>query len=361
MIFHPNTNSLLAGVAQVLLYLSVMAPVFWAPRLNYTSERVQRLLFIILICSGVNSMVGVLQVYDPGHWMPEELSRVVAVKPEYLDSLTYIVPDGRRIIRPPGLSDDPGAVSGPAIVAATLGLILLFSPVSNWKKAVALGAAVLGVVAIFLSQVRTSLLIAGGSLLVYVGLLVLHRQKAKAVILVSIAMLAAVASFSLAILLGGEVVQSRFSTLIESDPITVYYTAARGDQLEYGFKSLILEYPLGAGLGRWGMMRHYFGDEHNLDSPPIWAELEPNAWILDGGCVLLLFYTVALAVTTVDQLRISKFARSLRLRSSASTIVALNAGVLALIFGYTPFNTQVGMQYWFLAGVLHGAARVADR
>src|SRR5258707_3906701 len=66
MIFHPRTNSLLAGIAQVMLYLSVLAPMFLASHLKYTPQRVQRLLFIILVCSGINALVGVLQVYDPG-------------------------------------------------------------------------------------------------------------------------------------------------------------------------------------------------------------------------------------------------------------------------------------------------------
>src|SRR5207245_5695693 len=33
MIFHPTTNSLVAGAAQVMLYLCVMAPLFWVPSL----------------------------------------------------------------------------------------------------------------------------------------------------------------------------------------------------------------------------------------------------------------------------------------------------------------------------------------
>src|ERR1700682_599237 len=66
MIFHPTTNSFLAGAAQATLYISVLAPMFWAPHIKLTPERLQRLLFIILICSGLNSLVGILQVYDPG-------------------------------------------------------------------------------------------------------------------------------------------------------------------------------------------------------------------------------------------------------------------------------------------------------
>jgi hypothetical protein len=356
MIFHPNTNSLLAGFAQLMLYLGVIAPVFWVPRLKQTPGRIQRLLFIILICSGLNSVVGVLQVYNPGHWLPQEFSHVILESPYGLDALTYVGPDGRRIVRPPGLFDSPGAVAGPATVAATLGLIFCLGPFPLWKKAIALLAAAAGVAAIFLSCVRTSLLVAGGSLLVYVGLLAIQRQKAKAMMLLGVGALTAVAAFSLAMMLGGETVQERFSTLIEADPITVYYSAARGEQLEYGFNTLLVEYPFGAGLGRWGMMRSYFGDPDNRNSPPIWAELQPNAWVLDGGCILLTLYTLALVFTTRNDIRLARAARSSTMRFSASVIVAVNAGVLALIVGFTPFTTQIGIQYWFLTGALQAAA-----
>jgi hypothetical protein len=355
MVFHPTTNSLPAGLAQLMLYLAVMAPVFWVPGLKLTSARIQRLLFIILICSGVNSIVGVLQVYDPGRWLPQEFSRVVLESPYALDVMTYVGPDGSRIVRPPGLFDTPGAVAGPATVAAALGLMFCLGPVSLWKKAVALLAAAAGVAAIFLSYVRTSLLIAAGSLLVYIGLLAIQRQKTKAVMLLGIAVVTVVVSFSLAVLLGGEAIQERFSTLSEADPITVYFSAHRGDQLEYGFTTLLRKYPLGAGLGRWGMMRHYFGDENNTDSPLIWAELQPNAWLLDGGWILLLLYSSALMLATRNDIRMARVSRSRGLRFSASAIVAINVGVLALILGFTPFTTQIGLQYWFLAGALHAA------
>ena len=71
-------------------------------------------------------------------------------------------------------------------------------------------------------------------------------------------------------------------SLFEEDPVTLYYQS-RGLQLENAFNTLIVEYPLGAGLARWGMMRGYFDVP---SSSEIWAEIQPGAWILDGGLVL---------------------------------------------------------------------------
>jgi hypothetical protein len=355
MVFHPTTNSVLAGGAHAMLYLSVLAPIFWAPQLKLAPERIQRLLFIILISCGLNAVVGILQVYDPVTWMPQELSKLVTSTVGGIGNVSYIGPDGRTIIRPTGLSDNPGAVAGPATAATLLGLIFFFERTRAWKRLTALLCAVAGLTVIFLSQVRTSLLVVCGATLGYIALLVLQKQKQKALMLFAVGVVAVCISFSFALVLGGQSIEERVSTLFEDDPMTVYYSN-RGAQIEYGFTTLLAQYPAGAGLGRWGMMRAYFGDENNLDSPPIWAELQPNAWILDGGLVLLLFYLLAVGANTRSEIRMMRMARSPALRFSTSAIAAVNLVTVALIFGYTPFTNQVGVQYWFLSGILYNAA-----
>ena len=45
-----------------------------------------------------------------------------------------------------------------------------------------------------------------------------------------------------------------------------------------------------------------------------------------------------------------------RLATCGAVVLSANLGVAALIFSFTPFNTQIGLQYWFLAGALHGVA-----
>jgi len=128
-----------------------------------------------------------------------------------------------------------------------------------------------------------------GALIAYIALLVLQNKKQKALLLFVVGTVALLISFSFALALGGQSIEQRGDTLFEDDPMTVYYSngARRSNTV---LQRLLSQYPVGAGLGRWGMMRAYFGDESNLDSPPIWAELQPNAWILDGGLMLLLFY-----------------------------------------------------------------------
>jgi hypothetical protein len=356
MIFHPTTNSYLSGAAQVMLYVCVIAPLFWVPSLVRDSRHLLRLLTILLVCNGINAVVGILQVYDPDRWIPAEISRVVMQSYD-ISSLSYTRPDGRVIIRPPGLSDNPGAVCGSGFVAALLGLSFCVSPISAWKKVLCLAFALAGITAIYLSLVRTSLLIVAGSLVIYLGTLVLQNNLRKAALFLVLISAIAFISFSGALLLGGESIVNRFETLIEDDPITVYYSAGRGGQLEYAFTQYLVDYPLGAGLGRWGMMRYYFGNPWSRNSPALWAELQLPAWILDGGIILTILYCLALLATAGYEYHMARAPVNSGLRAWAAIIFAINGGTLGLIFGFTPFTTQIGMQYWFLAGALAGAAR----
>lgn len=356
MITHPTTNTMLAGVAQVMLYLSVLAPIFWLPGLVSGLPHLQRLLAILLVCNGVNAIVGVLQVYDPGHWMPQEFSRLVMEGPYGLDAVSYSGPDGQRIIRPPGLFDSPGAVSGPGMFAGLLGLIFCLRSHAGWKKVLAAGFAFAGIAVIYLTQVRTCFLVLLGMILVCGSMLTFHKQWAKATAFLSLAGFLGVAALVYAALLGGQSIVERFETLFEDDPITVYYETKRGGELEFALTRLLGTYPLGAGLGRWGMMRRYFGDPANLESPLIWAELQITGWILDGGIVLLTLYSVALGMTFINGIHLSRRTTDPEFRFWGTAILAMNAGILALTFGFSPFTTQIGLQYWFLVAAHYGAA-----
>ncbi|MEP7340601.1 MAG: hypothetical protein ABI977_22915 [Acidobacteriota bacterium] len=363
MILHPTTNTTMAGTAQMLLYLSVLAPLFWAPGMVRQTRQLDRLLAILLVCNGVNSLVGVLQVYYPETWMPAEFSQVLAAQGyEVETALGYLNDAGRVIIRPPGLYDMPGAVCGAGIIAGFLGVVFFLRPLRLWQRMGSLGFAVLGVMAIYFSQVRTSLLILGGMTIVYTLILgAFQKRRMLALVMVVVAGAVGTIGYTSSSSVGGQAVSNRFGTLTEGDPLTVYYLSLRGPQLEYALTTLLPAYPAGAGLGRWGMMRAYFGNEANKDSPKIWAELQLPAWILDGGIVLVLLYVIALCVTAAYELRLARRAKAPELRECGAIILAVNLGVLAITFGFTPFTTQLGMQYWFLAGALYGAAQTGKR
>lgn len=354
-IFHPTTNSLLAGIAQSLLYLAVVAPIFWVSDMIRSKRQVWRLLAILLVCNGVNSVVGILQVYDPDRWLPKEFTQVYANKAG--GPLGYIGPDGKKVIRPPGLSDNPGGVCGPAVVAGMLGLVFGTQPgVVSWRRLAALGFAFAGTAAIYLTHVRSSLIVLVVSVLIYAALLVVQRQRRRATALLTIACGGLAGALAFAVLLGGEQVTKRFVSLIDEDARTVYYRSGRGGMVEHAFNVLIYEYPLGAGLGRWGIIRNYFGDESNRNSPMIWAEVQWPAWIIDGGVILLVLYTFALAADVRHSVRLARKSGDTECQSIVAAAFAANVGTLALLFSFVPFMAPIGVQYWFLSGMVQGVA-----
>ena len=134
------------------------------------------------------------------------------------------------------------------------------------------------------------------------------------------------------------------------------YSASRGSQLTYTFGELLQTYPLGAGLGRWGMIAAYFGVGSTPDTSPLWVEIQVAGWAIDGGIVLLALSIAALVVTLYTEARAARDDPDARLRACAAVVLAANLGTAALIFTFTPFVTQIGLQFWFLAGALHGLA-----
>ena len=102
-------------------------------------------------------------------------------------------------------------------------------------------------------------------------------------------------------------------------------------------------------------MSNYFGDPSNLDATPLWAEVQPNAWVIDGGLVFVLLYGAALVAVVARQWRLVARLPDPDDRVWAAAVVAVNVGTMALVFSFVPFTTQVGLQFWFLEGALHGA------
>ena len=359
MLLHPATNTTMAGLAQIGMHFAVAAPLFWAPyyfRGDY--QRLLRVLTILWILNGASVVVGILQVRNPGTWMPAEFTSVFFQTANLnISMFQYRAADGSLAIRPPGLGDTPGAACGAGMFVAILGLAYLGLPVSKSRKLLGSLMGMAGVVVIFLSHVRSSLVVVVGCAVVYSIILVGQGRLRTALTLALLMAVCGFYSLLYAESLGGQSTIDRFATLLEDDPSKVYERSARMDMVTGAFDTLLVEHPLGAGLGRWGMMRIYFGNENNLDSPEIWAEVQFQAWVLDGGIVLLSLYLIALAVAVQRLARICLFHKSLKLRQWAAVIVMLSAGPIAFLFSYCPFYSQMGMQFWFLIGAFEALAQ----
>jgi hypothetical protein len=361
MIAHPATNTTMAGLAQIGMHIAVAAPLFWAPRyFRGDYQRLVRVLTILWVLNGASVLVGILQVRDPGTWMPTEFTGVMKMYKQGLAMYQYRAADGSLAVRPPGLGDTPGAACFAGMFVATVGFAYLGLPVSRWRKLFGFGMGIAGIVVIFLSHVRSSLVVVVGCTAIY-SIIMVAQGRLKTVL--TLAFWIAVCGASSLLYtqsLGGQSTLDRFATLLEGDPLTVYDKSARLMMVTDAFDTLLVNHPLGAGLGRWGMMRAYFGNENNLDSPGIWAEVQFQAWVLDGGFVLLSLYLVALAIAVQRLIRLSLLHPSLQLRQWGAVIIMLSAGPIAFMFSYCPFNSQMGMQFWLLIGAFEGLEQAEE-
>jgi hypothetical protein len=358
-VFHPATNTPLVGIAQFSLYLAVIAPLFWVSRLKVTPAVVSRVLLLIWGFHTLSATVGVLQTYFPGRLQPA-VSTVVEGQGEYSEGLKIELPDGTRMWRPMGLTDMPGGAAAAGVYAVLFGMGYV-AVSRRWTLRLAgAGSMTTGLFCIYLAQIRSSLVVCLIVALVFLVALVYARRAADAVRLSVVLGVVAVASFTWALAVGGDLVTERYSTLVEESPGEVYYSN-RGHFLEYTVTELVPRYPLGAGLGRWGMVRGYFGDESNPASPPIWAEIQWTAWVLDGGVPLALLYAGALVVTGWVSLKISRHTPDRWLAGWAALIAAYGLAVLGITFSYVPFTGQAGVEYWLLNGVLFTAAQAVAR
>jgi hypothetical protein len=358
MMFHADTGPVV-GVAQIALYFAILSPVFWASSYVSNRQRLLRALIVLLVCNGINSMVGVMQVYDPERWMPRQLSAVYTGQggEMMLAASTFIGLNGRVMVRPPGLFDAAGAVAGAAMVATMLGLVFCLEPIAWWKRGASLAFGLAGMSALYLSHVRAAFVMTLGTMVAYSVLLLLQNQKKRFIGFGALGFGLVVVGLSVATTLGGDSVGQRFHTLLEGDPRDLYYQS-RGIHVKSAMTDLVNEYPLGAGLGRWGMLSYYFGERGPM-SRGIFAEVQPNAWMLDGGVPLVALYGLVLIVTLFGDLSLIRSLADPEDRLMATIVVAANVGTIGLVFTFIPFGTAVGMQFWFLEGMLRGA--MADR
>jgi hypothetical protein len=353
---HPATW-LMSGAAQITFQLCIAAPVFWIARMWLTPARLERILLLVFAASSLSACIGLLQVYYPQVFLPPEFSRLaLSINANIVGSLTYIGADGREIIRPPGLSDVPGGASVSATIMALLGFAFgMRSELAVQRRLCFLGAAVVGLTVLYLTHVR-SLLVMLCICMMAVGAVRLRQGRvAHTAWIVGSAAAIVIASFVWAVAVGGEPVVERFQSMLEVG-VVESYQENRGLFLTYTLQELLYEYPFGAGLGRWGMMSTYFGEPTNWQFPALWAEIQLTGWLYDGGVLLWICYGAAILTATAQTYRIT--ARSDTYLSDLATMVlAVQVLVIGLCFTGPVFNSQIGIIFWLLSASVYGAER----
>ena len=230
----------------------------------------------------LSAVVGVLQVYYPERFAPDP-TFIEESLGEMAAGLKVEVSGGEMIYRPFGLTDSPGgaAVSGAFVVL--VGLFMIRARGLMWQIA-GIASVVVGMFCIYLSYFRSVFIVTVVSVLGLVAGLIARGQVGRAMAVAVSAAIVATSVFVWAASVGRGV-SDRFATLTEDDPTDVYQSN-RGHFLTDTLQIYLPRYPMGAGLGRYGMMNRYFGTSSNPDSQPLWAEIQSTAWVYDGGVLL---------------------------------------------------------------------------
>lgn len=356
-LLHPSMNTLAAGLAEIFLNLAVIAPLFWVPRLSLDFRTLRQVLLILWLFNSCSAAVGVLQTAYPGQFQPNLTSNLAGQDQEYLDSLMIQTATGEKVFRPMGLTDQPGGAAMSGFYAILLGVGFLLTESRLLIRATCLGSMMLGLAALLMSQVRSVLLMLCCCLIVLLGLL-LRRGEGKRLAALGVALAGVSAiGFAGAVMLAGESVTSRLSSLTEEDAGSVY-EKNRGHFLQDTVDTLLPEYPLGAGLGRWGMMNAYFGDNSDPERAIIWAEIQWTGWLLDGGAPLILAYSAALGLTLWTTWKIAiRRKKTDQLWLWGSVLFAHGIGAVAMTFNYPLFAGQGGMEFWLLHAALFSTAQ----
>ena len=166
--------------------------------------------------------------------------------------------------------------------------------------------------------------------------------------------IASVLSFSWAIAVGGGSIADRFSSLVADKPTEVY-RQNRGYLIEGTMESVLPQFPFGAGIGRWGMMNYYFGDNSNPATSGIWVEEQWTGWILDGGIPLVIAYVLAIFMAFRTAFKIGLSPVEPELAIFAIIICGYDVGAFASSFGYPYFASQDGLEFWLLNAALFAA------
>lgn len=350
-LLNPNTAGVVPAIAAIALYAAVLSPLWWASGLGTDAKGFRSVLLVIWAFQSISALVGVLQVLYPGRFDFALSAVLQEMGPAYLSGLQLTVASGEVIFRPMGLTDTPGGAASAGLISFIIALGLLLTSRNPWLIFAAGASMLCGLFCIYLSQVRSILVMLAISAVAMVVILFIRdrtgRQALRVAVVGSVVVaLATIWAFSV----GGEAVVNRITTLFEDDPRTVYMRN-RGGFLVYTIYFAIPEYPFGAGLGRWGMVNNYFG-KYGDGAPPLWAEIQWTAWVYDGGIPLMVAYFAAILTCLIWTFRTACDGTLGTLATWCAVVFAYNLAALAVTFNYPLFIGQGGMEFWMLNAAL---------
>ena len=347
---HPHINSMMAGAAQCAMYLAILGPLFWVKSLKITPRGFESLIFMMWGFHTLSAAFGLLQVYYPGQF---EVSLSTAIKNSAYggENLLITLANGEQVYRPMGLTDTPGGAATAGLYALLFAVGIALKNKNPGLRIACISSAAIGIFCIYLSQIRSVLVFAAICMVCMATVLARTGQFGRLVAMTSGVTTLFVASFSWAVAVGGTSTLERISSLFADDASAVYQEN-RGHFLQDTIEHLLPQYPLGAGLGRWGMINGYFGDNTYLVSRPLWVEIQWTGWLFDGGVPLIIAYVAALFFACLTAWKIATNQKLGDFSLWGGLIFAYNIGALAVTFNYPLFLSQGGMEFWLLNATL---------
>lgn len=346
-----------AGVAQVMFQLAIAAPVFWAARMWLPASRLERVVLLIFAGNFLSAALGLFQVYYPDTFMPPQFSSLAyQLNRDFLAGLTYVGAGDRTIVRPPGLSDLPGGAAISGTFVALIGFAMAVRQnQTRVRQVLFYGSVVVGMTVVYLTQVRSMLLMILGGMVMVAFIRLRQGRIVQSTYIATAAGVLLLGSFVWAVTVGGEAIQARYQDIYDSGVVQTYQDN-RGVFLAYTIYKQPFEYPLGAGLGRWGMMSAYFPEPGNWQYPALYAEIQPTGWIYDGGILMCLIYPAALFAAMRYAYKIA-IDRDNPLSDAAVIFFVIQLLVVGLSLTGPVFNTQVGIMFWLATAMLYGCHR----
>jgi hypothetical protein len=338
----------LAALASFCMQLAILAPVFWVARLRCGERELELLLILFWGLSTANAAVGLLQVSFPGRFQ----ASISEFSQRNLGALMIQTASGAWIPRPMGLTDTPGGAAAGGLYATLLGLGIAIMRPFRFARLAAAASALIGMSCLYLCRVRSLVVMLAVCLLGILALFAVAGRVSRFAFTAMAAFLFFFAGLGGALTLGGPTTLLRFESLLSADPRAAYQVS-RGEYLDYAFDTMLPKYPLGAGLGRWGMMANYFGSgtQESLS-----AEIQWLAWVIDGGFPLLIAYPVALGMTLWNATKLALRRTTPGLEGWATVIAGYSLGSLALTFSYPIFMSAIGLEFWLVNAALIQAA-----
>ena len=359
LILHPLTNSLGSGLAQCLLYLAIIAPIFWMTGLKVKPKGFETLIFIIWAFHFLSAGLGVLQMYFPGQFQPA-LSTAIQSQMWGGENLLITLANGQQVYRPMGLTDVPGGAASSGQYSILFGVIMTLKYRNPFLWIMGIVSISIGLFCILLSQVR-SILVSTIICLLFFALILVRTANFSRLSIMAVGIISLfITTFSWAIAVGGTQTQDRLNTLF-TDSFQNIYQQNRGHFLQDTINNLLPQYPLGAGLGRWGMMNNCFGDPTNMEAKPIWVEIQWTAWVLDGGLPLVIVYMAMITIACYTTYQIATNRRLGDFTLFGALILGYNVGAIATTFNYPFFISQGGLELWLLNTALFIAANHYQR